>query len=302
MENLQKFCNGLLTRMEEELFNLRLDYPATQRWAKESVLVSYRYLKELKQYIFQYPFKRRSEEIWFFKHVKPKVMGRIIFYSEVFNVEAARPGWNKEEDRSYLTNEIAKTEYFFRMESNLYEYYQNGTEVQDIKYFVRETDDRFLFRGFATKIDPAFFYGDDSFSTGLDYLFARFYGYELLKDHLENELEAVLMVGNDLPESIAEFMGTNADFVQLVHLFIDIVKPTDSVTGKPAKAEDVANMLKEVFKIDWGDAPDFNTLELVSGSSDLAERFLETMENISREWEEEERDIEYGDEDDNPEN
>ncbi|WP_121197513.1 RteC domain-containing protein [Mucilaginibacter gracilis] len=129
MEELKLHCAGLINRMDGELLNIRLEYPATQKWSQKSIPYIKTLLEELRIYILKHPFKKRSEEIYFFKEVKPVVMGKLIFMCEVHNKEIFRPIAGSAEEKDYLANEVEKIEDFFHNHQDLYEYYRDVADV-----------------------------------------------------------------------------------------------------------------------------------------------------------------------------
>ena len=292
MTELELYCTELLEQMEHKLLDLRLDYPKSAEWSQQSIFYLERCLGLLREALMMYPFQKRSEEIHFFKKVKPAVMSQMIFMCKVHNAEVFRPD-NSAEERDYLADKVDEIDAFFRQHESLYEYYKDGLDTLDVKFFVRDVEDKFSFRDLPIEIDPVFFYGQREFSTGFDYLFAQFHAYELLRDHLENELEASLMVGDEVPPEEIKFTGSEADFVQLVEIFKEMGRPVNPETGKPATDEEVFELLKRMLKPELRNDVDFETMRLTSGSSDLPERMVEAMERLYKQWEDEEKDIDY---------
>ncbi|WP_417943625.1 RteC domain-containing protein [Flagellimonas abyssi] len=37
------------------------------------------------------PFPSKEDEIYFFKHVKPQIFSKLIYYIKLFNIESKRP-------------------------------------------------------------------------------------------------------------------------------------------------------------------------------------------------------------------
>jgi hypothetical protein len=278
MEELQSFCTDLIAQ-----------------WSQQSIPYLDKCLDRLQKFVTKHPFNKRSEEIFFFKEVKPVVMGRLIYMCEVHNKEIFRP-FDSAEEKDYLADEVDEIDAFFKQHESLYSYYKDGLETLDIRFFVRQVEDRFKFRDLPIEIDPVFFYGQKEFSTGFDYLFAKFHAYELLRDHLENELEALLVVGDEVPPEEIKFTGSEADFVQFVELLKEVGRPVNPETNEPATDEEIFELMKGLLKPDLRDDVDFNTLKLTSGNSDLPERMIESLDKLHKQREDEERDIDYNNE------
>lgn len=298
MAELENACTALLEKMERELFEIRLDNLEPADWSRQSMPYLQKCLDTLYGLMVKYPFRKRSEEIHFFKHIKTAVMTQLIFMSEVHNAEAFRPSRHKPaEEKDYLAHAAAEVDLFFTKYKGLYAYYKEKQDGCDFVFFVRNVENRFEFRGLPIEIDPVSFYGQKDFSTGLDYMFAKFRAFEMLRDYLENELGALLAVG-DLPPDKMEFTGSAADFVQLVEIFKDVGRPIDRNTGEPATDQQVFEFLEQAFNPTLPNGIDFNTLKLISGDSDLAERFADSIDNLYDQWENEEKDIDYNEEKD----
>jgi hypothetical protein len=297
MEELKSYSQTLINRMDEELLHIRLDYPKSDQWAQLSIQIIEVYLDELKAYILEHPFKKRSEEIYFFKYVKPVVMGRMIFMCEVYNTEVFRPAHHTAEDKDYLVSETDEIDDFFDRNEHLYQYYKEDADVLDTKYFVRNVEDRFTKRDMAIDIDPIYFYGDRSFSTGFDYVFAKIRAMEMLKDHLDNEFEASMISGDDVPKPKLTFTGNNADFIEVVQMVKQIGMPPNPETGEPYTEQELFDKLKGGLETSLPNGIDFDTLKLISGNSDLPERMIDALDKLHDKWDEEDRDIDYEDPD-----
>lgn len=296
MTELESYCIELLEQIEHKLLDLRLDHPKPVQWSQHAIPYLEKCLDKLHKAMMKLPFQKRSEEIYFFKKIKPTITAQLIFMCEVHNKEVFRPG-NPAEEKDYLADEVDKINAFFQDHESLYGYYKDGLDTLDIKFFVRNVEDRFSFRDLPIEIDPVFFYGQKEFSTGFDYLFAQFRAYELLRDHLENELEALLMVGDEVPPEEIKFTGSEADFVQFVELLKEVGRPMNPETNEPATDEEVFELMKRLLNPDLRNDVDFNTLKLTSGSSDLPERMIESLDKLRKQWEDEEKDIDYNKDD-----
>lgn len=298
MEELKKIGDELLQEITEQLLKIRLDKPNPEHWSQASVPYLQQCLERLYQAMIKYPFAKRTEEIHFFKDIKPAVMAQLIFMCEVHNKEIHRPGRNIDKAKRYLADELVKIDGFFTRNKILYDYYKEKLDVSDIIFFVRNVKDRFNFRDLPIEVDPVYYYGPKDFSTGLDFMFAKFSAYEMLRDHLEIELEALQIT--DVPPDELKFTGSPADFVQLVEIFGVQVRPVDPDTGEPMTEQKLFELLKQTFNPSLPNGLDFNTLKLISGNSDLIERMSEAMKRKYKQWEDDERDIDYRKDEDVP--
>lgn len=48
-------------------------------------------LEDLRTYIVNHPFSSKEEEIYFFKHIKPEVLSRLLYFTEIYNTEMRKP-------------------------------------------------------------------------------------------------------------------------------------------------------------------------------------------------------------------
>ena len=48
-------------------------------------------LEELRTIIIEHPFESKEEEIYFFKYIKPEVLGRLLYFTDVYNAEMRKP-------------------------------------------------------------------------------------------------------------------------------------------------------------------------------------------------------------------
>ena len=61
---------------------------------------------QLKDFIGSYQFRSESEEILFFKTIKPRIFRQLIYYRKIYNIEMNRPVSGPDAVRSYLNREL----------------------------------------------------------------------------------------------------------------------------------------------------------------------------------------------------
>ena len=114
---------------------------------------------------------------------------------------------------------------------------------------------------------------------------------------MDNEFEASVVSGDDVPKTKLTFTGSPADFLEVVEMVKQIGMPPNPETGLPYTDEELFEKLKGGLETLFSDSINFNTLKLISGNSDLPEKMLDALDKLHDKWDEEDRDIDYDDPD-----
>src|SRR5690606_21156446 len=96
-----------------------------------------KYLLELRSKIVGVKFCSKKDEIYFFKHVKPQIYSKLIYYGKIFEIESKRPRGTHEHQIKYFSKQIERYTSFFTCHIEFYNYYRRGAMAMDEKYFVR---------------------------------------------------------------------------------------------------------------------------------------------------------------------
>jgi hypothetical protein len=136
---------------------------------------------KIKEYILQYHFKDKNEEILFFKEIKPQFLGELIYHKKVFYIEAGKPVGSKDAVAAYYKLATVRINEFFERNHILYIYYRMGRSDLDEQYFIRSEDTHQLLPEYSLDNDP-------KFSNTYSYKFAKMLAYERLNDYLQQEL------------------------------------------------------------------------------------------------------------------
>lgn len=143
------------------------------------------YLQDLlfsvKKLIVEDGFNNDSEEILFFRTIKPKILGKLIYYNKVYRIETTCPVSNGKMYYSYFSGQLAnlKREYIEHIcNSDFYRYYRSGRTDRDHTYFKRGNIN------YHDGLNSIVFEIDPAFSTFFDYKIARIIANELLYSYL----------------------------------------------------------------------------------------------------------------------
>ena len=143
------------------------------------------YLQELlvlaKSHIVKHGFNDEHKEIFFFRNIKPQILGKLIFYNKVCRIETGCPVNAGTIYKKYFSSHLRnlKEEYSEHFcHSDFYRYYRSGRTDKDQQYFrLGNIDYHDGLNSFVFEIDP-------NFSTYYDYKVSRIIANELLYNFL----------------------------------------------------------------------------------------------------------------------
>lgn len=137
-------------------------------------------LNKIKEYITAPGFTDLWEEIEFFREVKPQILGRLIYYNEVYRIETTCPVKGGKLYRKYFSAQLKllKHNNASLLDMDFYRYYRSGRTDRDTEFFARTQVH------FPTILDSFYFEMDTQYSTYYDHLVARFIAQDLLYSFL----------------------------------------------------------------------------------------------------------------------
>lgn len=180
------------------------------------------YLRELlvkiKNQILKEGFKDETEEIDFFKNIKPKILGKLIYYNKVFRIETSCPVDNGKMYHNFFSNEFEELKQEYKdhiCNSDFHRYYRSGRTDRDREYFMLGKIN------YHNGLNSFVFEIDLSFSTYYDYKVARIIANELLYTYLlvkaNPDQKSDFILQN--PESVKEIFWTDSKnaLVELIY-------------------------------------------------------------------------------------
>ena len=202
-------------------------------------------LLELREFVNQYTFKDKEEEIHFFKSTKPYVLSEYLFYSKLFEIEAKRPLTSIKARKKYLKRMIDEAQFFFDDNPEFYHYYRSGSEHLDDKYFAR-TNISCYFNCHHFIVDPCF-------STSHDYTQAAIKAYEKVIDYCKNEINNLKLLKRlpVSPDRSIQFR-TNLTWTQKKRALIELIYAilsSGAVNNGKADINEMVRAFEIVFNI-----------------------------------------------------
>ncbi|MBC8112536.1 MAG: RteC domain-containing protein [Verrucomicrobia bacterium] len=171
------FVENLITGLENELKSITTEENNSLRRAEQSIFKTQEALLRLREFIIAYTFTSTAEEVFFFKELKPLIVGKLIYFNSVFNIASKMPAGSNKTQRKYLENELDKISYFFENNLEFYQYYRAKHDALDDKYFVRGKQDVRLY------LENIYSFYDTQFSTSHDHTVAKIIAYDQLQPH-----------------------------------------------------------------------------------------------------------------------
>lgn len=239
--------NLLLNNLNEQLNFIDLEIDDQIKKCEQAITVILKSINELKKAATKTNFKSKSEEIQFFKEVKPLFTSKLIYFNLVYRIEMKKPNGGNKILKKYYNNELLKLKAFFDNELEFYQYYRSGSTYLDYKYFLRGEFDIKL------ALDSYYFESDMSFATSHDFKVATILANDLIELYLENQL---LMLENNenseksqrKPNVKLTWTGSKVALIELIYAL-----HTEGVFNNgAADLKDIAEYFEHTFEIDLG--------------------------------------------------
>lgn len=246
MKKEQPAYDEIFERMNKEIEQASEVAPDSRAGVMQNITIIQKYLVDMKAFILDAGFSSVTEEIDFFKRIKPRFYSHLIYYHKLLQIELGRPSAGKKAERKYLNREVAKLENFFRKYVYLYRYCRSGADFLDTRFFTR---------GNAELIPGVESYGVDTdplFTTGYDFIVAKMQANELLQQYLEQEIHHLQVAQQVTPHSDKlqriSWTASKASLIELVYA----LQSTGVFNNGKAALSEIAFFLENMFQIKLG--------------------------------------------------
>lgn len=193
-EELQKIINDY----QKEIRTVSIDINHPLQDIDQGIEICLRYYYLLKTAVDQGILKTNTQEIQFFKEVKPMVVGQLLYFFYLQQIECERPKGTNELILKYLKEKLDSFNSFLQTKHICYLYYRKGSSYQDEQCFLRcNISHKSIFHY------PVYIL-DMDFSTRYDNLFSNFRAHEKIIEDLTSQI-------NLLEGSTKEQVFRNAD-------------------------------------------------------------------------------------------
>ncbi len=178
---MDKFYNETYLKLETAIQELEIETDCSIKRIEAVIELIIQSLADLKEFVLKHDFKNMEEEIHFFKHQKPVIVAKLIYYNAIYKIETKKPNGTKP-IRKYLNEELSKLKRYFDNNLEFYKYYRTNNSFIDDKLFIRGKYDIKL------SLDTIYFETDHRFSTIADYKAAKILANDLIQVYIEDQL------------------------------------------------------------------------------------------------------------------
>ncbi|MDN4011392.1 RteC domain-containing protein [Chryseobacterium gambrini] len=239
---MDKFYNKTLLRLETTIDELEIETDYSIQRIEAVIDIILKCLSEVKEYVLNRGFKNIDEEIHFFKHQKPAIVSKLIYYNAIYKIETKKP-YGAKPIKKYLSDELKKLKRYFDNNLEFYKYYRTNNSFIDDKLFVRGKYDIKL------SLDTYYFEADRNFSTSHDYKVAKIIANDLIQVYLEDQLHNTTYreKSTDLPN--LNWTGSKTALIELIYA----LHSRAVLDNGNADIKVIAKTFERAFNVDLGD-------------------------------------------------
>lgn len=238
---MDKFFDSMLQEIDRYTGTVNLEGENIIPGCREMTKFLKEKMVELKDFALSHKFKDDAEEIRFFKYQKPLILGRLLYFYKLYQIESKRPP-SYELAAGYYQGEIEKMKAAFENSLSFFQYYRSGATYRDNFYFKRGQTE------ISPETDTFIFEPEAELSTGYDRLVARLIAVELLLAFLTRRMREPAD-GEPLSGKKLYWTDKKAAAVELIYG----IHAVGSVDNGKADIIDIVTAFERTFHIDLGD-------------------------------------------------
>ncbi|PXY01833.1 hypothetical protein DF185_04065 [Marinifilum breve] len=208
-------------------------------------------LHKMKELVSEKDFTDKASEIHFFKHIKPRVYAKLVFYLKLLKIETHRPLFPQENQIHYLVSIMKDLEKIYVEYTELYHYYRLNHTHLDEKYFLRNS--------MYVRLDSEHVHHllDRKFSTAQDYIIALFIAHRHLITYIGDEIKNI---EGDIRDSrgfeITHLKSCNFKWTDSKVAMVELIyalHSSRSINEGRFGIKEMARLFENIFDIELGD-------------------------------------------------
>ena len=244
---MKNYSNSVMAELESQLKTTHSNEDNLIQSSQQAIKATIASLELLKSFFKKHNFTSKSEEIEFFKDIKPQLASKLIFYNEIYNIEISKPFGSYKTIRKHYNKELSKLKIFFDENLEFYKYYRTGNTCLDKKYFLRRKHD------IRMKLDSTYFQSDYDFTTSHDFKVAKIIANDNIQVYLETNLKKYQNVNQENQHTETKHKGLRwtGSKVALVELMYAL-QAEGVLNNGNLSLNDIAKNIELAFNLDIG--------------------------------------------------
>lgn len=246
---MKKYSAEILKKIQKELALIDLeDCHISIEEAAEMIGFLNKCMIELRTFFFSLESISQEDEIFFFKEIKPEILGFLLYFNKIHTIELKCPNGSNDTLIEYYENEQSSLTFFFERNINFYQYYRAKSTHSDERYFLRKEFDNKVY------LESVYFIMDNEFCTGYDYKVAKIICNEMLRIYLNKKLhglEKQLFIDKKratLPIGNLRWTGPLVALTEYGYGF----EASEYVNNGKAEIQEIMTGLEILFNVDLG--------------------------------------------------
>lgn len=231
-------------------------------------------IEEMFNWLRNFTFEKIESEIYFFKYQKPRIISKLIYYSQLIEIESNLPS-GKVAKKKYCSNKIQFYNLLNQKNLGFFQYYRSKKSNHDEKFFVRKTIDKKVYF-----FDNYMIHYDNHLNTTYDFNMAQIIAYDLIIIYLEELLENL---NNKAKNSITniqsslKWTGNKIDLIELVYA----LHHSKSINQGKSDIKEVASKIGQFLNIEIEENIYRNYIDIKNRKTDKT-KFLNILsQNLS---------------------
>ena len=234
-----------LSLLERELEQQELQAPLNYDSAEKGIQLCRDALLTMRVRVIKKGFKTLRDECIFFKTIKPEVVGHLIFYLNIIQIELHRPRVAGKEKHSFYMDYISTLGNYFVEHREVYQYHIGHRTHLDMEYFTRNSNSTAWYPDSLTSLIDA------QFTTPKDMVIAQIIGNTRTINYLRRKVsrnkKKLFCEGNK--ESNLKWTGNKVDLVELVYA----LHSSGIINYGRAELKEIAEAFETAFQISLGE-------------------------------------------------
>ncbi|RXJ45691.1 RteC domain-containing protein [Gelidibacter gilvus] len=248
--------------------------------AEHGISRTEKFIKLLRQKVLELGFNNTEEEISFFKHVKPQIFSKLIYYVKLFNIESKRPRSSSKFQIKYLNAHINKLQVYFNDNLDFYHYYRRGATTLDAEYFIRGKAD------LRSPTESYHFFVDDQFATSQDTTVAMIMAYDMLIVYLQQEIEKLETNNNTYQNAMKNstsklfWTGSKTELIELIYA----LQISGAINSGTVDIKELASVFEQLFNVELGNY--YHTFMEIRARKSSKTKFMDKLtDSLNRRFE-----------------